>query len=78
MPPHDHPSILTRSSSGPFVQQALDCESVVKSRPLAGDRPRSGAGRKGDFGGAPRWRKRHPCPRRRNEQSGQYERTGEE
>ena len=33
--------------------------------PSTGDRPRSDDGRKGAFGGAPRWRKRHPCPRRR-------------
>ncbi len=45
--------------------------------PLAEKCARRGAERKGAFGVAPRWRKRHPCPRHHDEHSGQDKGTGQ-
>jgi hypothetical protein len=41
--------------------------------PSAENAPRLHGGRKGAYGVAPRWRKRHPCPHRSDEQCGQDE-----
>jgi hypothetical protein len=44
--------------------------------PSAAEYPRRGAGRKGAYGVAMRWRKRHPCPRHHDEHSGQDQGNG--
>jgi hypothetical protein len=45
----------------------------VMTAPSAEDGPRLHGGRKGACGVALRWRKRHPCPHRSDEQGGQDE-----
>jgi hypothetical protein len=44
--------------------------------PSATKCPRHGDGRKGAFGVASRWRRRHPCPRHHDEQRSQDEERG--
>ena len=55
------------------IPDARACRSPA---PSAEHDPRLHGGRKGAYGVAPRWRKRHPCPHRSDEQCGQDEGTG--